>query len=121
MKLFLDDERTPWDGTWQCHRTFGSMKDAVTPFLHSVEEWEISLDNDLGETREGWEILYLIEEAYFLSGKKANLPQRVCIHTANIAARKRMQSACKSLGYFLARSEERVNNQCRGEVWIKGA
>jgi hypothetical protein len=115
MKLFLDDERTPWDDSWTLRSDYSSMLASVKEMLRSEAAWEVSLDNDLGEFKEGWQILQEIEAARFLSDDNVNLPVRICIHTANIAARRRMQSACRSLGYRL--EGERKNSQCRGEVW----
>ncbi len=92
MKIYLDDIReTPWGWT----RCFWPAE--VHHFLRNFEVEEISLDHDLGndEIGTGYDVLTWIEEQV-VNNKSFVLP-KITIHTANPAARQRMEAAALSI------------------------
>lgn len=94
MKLYVDDIREPPDSSWVIARS-GHMGCVLVHLLrdHLVE---VSLDNDMGEGQiEGCEVLNRIEEMHF-NGLLPNL-EAVHIHTANPAARRRMEATLRAM------------------------
>jgi hypothetical protein len=91
MRIYLDDERPTPEG-WLSAR----WPEDVIAYLSEGGVEEISLDHDLGDDAHGtgYDVLRWIEEAVALEGFK---PPVIHIHTANPAARKRMQVALNSI------------------------
>ena len=91
MKVFLDDERTTPDG-WR--RVY--WPNEAIELLKSGQVSEISLDHDLGDDQRGtgYDVLLWIEEAVALSGF---IPPQMRVHSANAAARLRMEMAIDSI------------------------
>jgi hypothetical protein len=117
MKIFLDDERMAWDETWAVVRNFESCKKEVLRLLRSDNvNWEISLDNDLGEEKEGYQIAQLIEENFY-TDSNANLPKKIIVHTANTIARQKMTATCRSMNFKKTMTWR--NSSCTGDVWEK--
>ncbi len=91
MKVFLDDLRCPPEGwiavLWP--------EDAIE-LLKTGEVIELSLDHDLGDDSHGtgYDVLLWIEDAVVVSGF---LPPRITIHSANPAAKQRMEAALQSI------------------------
>ena len=88
MKVYLDDERQTPEGWVSC-----LWPDEVIQLLKEGLVEEISLDHDLGckfnRERTGYDVLLWIEESVFFD---KYLPPKINIHTANVAARLRMEA-----------------------------
>ena len=86
MKIYLDDIREAPDG-WK--RAY--WPDEVTFALGTQNVTHISLDHDLGDDTRGtgYDVILWIEEAIVL--REFNPPE-ILIHTANPAARTRMEA-----------------------------
>lgn len=91
MKIFLDDERTAPAGWLQAR-----WPDEVIALLKNGSVTELSLDHDLGDDVRGTgsDVLEWIEEAVAIRGFT---PPIIHIHTANPAARARMELAVDSI------------------------
>lgn len=91
MKVWLDDERPAPPG-WTAARWPGQ----VIELLKSGQVEVVSLDHDLGDDPRGtgYDVLAWIEEAVVTRGFK---PPEIRIHTANPAARKRMEAAAEAI------------------------
>jgi len=91
LKVYLDDVRKPPKG-W----TLVRWPDEVIDMLKKGNVDEISLDHDLGDDKRGtgYDVLTWIEKEVVLKGFN---PPIINIHTANISARKKMESAVKSI------------------------
>lgn len=93
VKLYLDDERNAPSG-WKLVKT---PKDIINHLKkHNVTD--LSLDHDLGDDKNigtGYDVLNWIEKEVF-SNKSFKLPN-ILIHTANPAARKKMELALSSI------------------------
>jgi hypothetical protein len=90
LKVFLDDERAAPEG-W----THARWPEEVIALLETGEVDAISLDHDLGDdARTGYDVLTWIEEAVVTHGFT---PPQIAIHTANAAARSRMELAVASI------------------------
>jgi hypothetical protein len=91
MKVFLDDERTAPDGWTQARWP----EDAIA-LLKTGAVTEISLDHDLGDDARGtgYDVLTWIEQAV---AARSFLPPLIHIHTANPAARVRMELAAGAI------------------------
>jgi NAD+-processing family protein with receiver domain len=87
MKVFLDDVRTAPVGWIRVY-----WPDEAIELLKTGNVKEISLDHDLGDDKRGtgYKVLLWIEEAVFTSNFQ---PPKIKIHTANSAARLKMQLA----------------------------
>jgi len=98
IKIWLDDTREAPEG-WI--RTF--WPDEVFQLCRNYVVDTISLDHDLGndERGTGYDVLSAIEEMVF-ANKLTDIPE-IRIHTANPAAKKRMEQALDSI---LLRVEE---------------
>ena len=92
MKLYLDDERKAPIGWKQCRWP----SDVIEFLKNTTEVTEISLDHDLGADSigTGYDVLAWIEEQVVCSNY---VPPKIRIHTANPAARIRMERAVKSI------------------------
>lgn len=91
MKVFLDDARTPPEG-W--HLVY--WPDEAIALLKTNTVADLSLDHDLGDDLRGtgYDVLLWIEEAVYLADFK---PLQITIHSANPAARLRMDAAVMSI------------------------
>jgi hypothetical protein len=91
LKIWLDDER-PAPSGWLLAR----WPNEVIKLLKRHDVATISLDHDLGNDAHGtgYDVLLWIEEAVLLHGYK---PPEILIHSANPAARTRMEAARKSI------------------------
>lgn len=95
-KIFLDDLRNPPDDSWQIARTYLQAIYALGLYFESLEV--ISLDNDLGEEKEGYDVLCFIEKIY----DGFHPPFEIRIHTKNTEAERKMKAciaAMKRRGY----------------------
>jgi hypothetical protein len=116
MRLFLDDERDPrvWlpDMRWFRGRDLAELDEWVWArtapeairTLEAGDVVEVSLDHDLGPDEEvgtGYDVLGWIEER--VAGDEGYEPPVIHIHTSNIAARGRMESAVQGIQNFLGR------------------
>jgi hypothetical protein len=101
MKVWVDDRREPPPG-WVWVKTPAE----TIALLDSGEVDELSLDHDLGlwddDGREqtGYDVLLWIEEQVVLHGYR---PPALAVHSANSAARERMERAIKSIGRYAER------------------
>jgi hypothetical protein len=90
MKVFLDDERAAPEG-WIPVR----WPEEAIALLETGEVEDISLDHDLGDDRRtGYDVLLWIEEAVATRGFA---PPQIMVHSANAAARQRMELAVDSI------------------------
>ncbi len=92
MKVFLDDLRAAPDG-WV--RVF--WPDEAIALLRTGKVSEISLDHDLGDDQRGtgYDVLLWIEEA--VATGKCVKALRMIVHSANPAARARMDAAITAI------------------------
>ena len=91
MKIFLDDVRDTPEGWVRCF-----WPDEVIEYLKTGEVEELSLDHDLGDDArgDGHDVLLWIEEMVATQGF---VPPKITIHSANAAARVRMEAAIQSI------------------------
>lgn len=91
MKVFLDDLRVPPEGWVQVR-----WPEEAIALLKIGAVSELSLDHDLGDDHHGtgYDVLLWIEEAVVLTGFQ---PPGITIHSANPAARLRMEAALRSI------------------------
>ena len=94
MKIFLDDKRVPPEG-WILVR----WPEEAINLLRTGEVTEISLDHDLGNDDRGTgnDVILWIEEQVATKGFN---PPKISIHSANFAARKKMQAGIRSIMRF---------------------
>lgn len=97
MRVYLDDERATPDGWIRVY-----WPDEAIALLEQGEVAEISLDHDLGDDARGtgYDVLAWIEEAVALRGF---VPPRMRVHSANPAARARMDAAIAAIERAVAR------------------
>ena len=99
MKLFIDDLREPYDGSWIVCRTGESAVSLLEEFHFAV----ISFDNDLGERddgermMEGYDVLCWLEMGWRTENRPK--PSEIRVHTANSVARDKMEAALRANGY----------------------
>ena len=97
MKIWLDDIRTPPDGSWKWFKT---AEDAIDWFRLNHDVWDVeilSLDNDLGEGRdEGYKVLDWLEEKKFYVPNFV-VPKKIQVHSANPVARGRMEQSIERM------------------------
>lgn len=91
LKIFLDDERSAPEGWVQCH-----WPNEVIELLMKEQVTHLSLDHDLGDDVKGtgYTVLQWIEEQVVWADY---IPPQLIIHTANPAARARMEAAVISI------------------------
>lgn len=91
MRVFLDDERTTPDGWHRCY-----WPDEVIALLETGEVTHVSLDHDLGDDERGtgYDVIVWIEERVATAGF---LPPTLSVHSANAAARERMEAGIRSI------------------------
>ena len=94
-RLFLDDERSPPPG-WTLMR----WPDEMIARIQAGDVEEVSLDHDLGDDQRGtgYDVILWIERAVATEGL---IPPRIHVHSANSAARERMEQGVASI-YRLA-------------------
>ncbi len=97
MRVFLDDERTTPDGWTRVY-----WPDEAIQLLDSAEVTHLSLDHDLGDDARGtgYDVIKWIEEAVLRRGYR---PPHITIHTANPAARHRMEAGVAAIKRLTAR------------------
>jgi len=97
MKVFLDDERRPPDG-WRLVR----WPSEVIELLEAGGVEALSLDHDLGDDARGTghDVVLWLEEAVATSDF---VPPVITIHSANSAARARMEAGVAEIERLLAR------------------
>jgi hypothetical protein len=107
MRIYLDDLRTAPKG-WIRVRTY---EEAIR-FLKTGKVEEISLDNDLGTEKEGYDVAKWIERQVFETHFR---PPRIWIHSANPAAKANIRAATAAIvrvalekGTYRYASESRV-------------
>lgn len=107
IKVYLDDERDEPDGWVRCY-----WPDAVINLLETNMVSEVSLDHDLGDDDQGtgYDVIKWIEEKVYTENFT---PPVIIIHTANPAARIKMQAGVDSINKYRNNSnvkhEERLN------------
>lgn len=91
MKIYLDDERNAPAGWIQA-----KWPDEVIELLKTGKVTELSLDHDLGDDKRGtgYEVLLWLEEQVVCNHFS---PPVIHVHTANPAARVRMEEAIRSI------------------------
>jgi len=104
VRLYLDDER-PCPTGWVLVKT---AEEAIL-MLDNEQVEEISLDHDLGDLdhdpeRTGYTVLQHIEGK--VVWEEAYYPPQIKIHTANSAARPRMEAAVASILRFTRMKQE---------------
>ena len=94
MKVYLDDERVAPTG-WVRVR----WPDEAIELLRSGEVRELSLDHDLGDDERGtgYDVLLWIEEQVACH---RFIPPLITVHSANPAARIRMEAAIRAIETF---------------------
>lgn len=93
VRVYLDDERIAPEG-WRQVR----WPDEAIALLTTGEVTEISLDHDLGDDERGtgYDVLLWIEEAVITQEFR---PPEIHVHTANSAARDKMEAAVASIRF----------------------
>lgn len=88
MKIFLDDDRKAPDGWVQAR-----WPEDVEQLLQTGEVTHLSIDHDLGDDQRGtgYDVLLWVEKEAVLNGF---VPPEITKHTANPAARLRMEPRC---------------------------
>jgi hypothetical protein len=91
MRVYLDDERPTPDG-WQ--RAY--WPEQAIALLRTGTVSELSLDHDLGDDAcgTGYDVVVWLEQEVALRGFK---PPHVVVHSANPAARIRMEAGIRSI------------------------
>ena len=91
MRVWLDDVRPAPEG-W----TLVRWPEEVIALLKAGAVTHVSLDHDLGDDQHGtgYDVLLWIEEQVATAGFR---PPGIAIHSANAAARLRMQAAIRSI------------------------
>lgn len=102
MKLYLDDERPAPPG-WRLVR----WPDEVIALLATNTVTDLSLDHDLGDDARGtgYDVVVWIEEAVATRGFD---PPALAVHSANTAARARMEAGIASIARLLHARRERT-------------
>lgn len=96
MKLYLDDERPAPPG-WRLVR----WPHEVIGLLATGEVTDLSLDHDLGDDARGtgYDVITWLEEQVATGDF---LPPAISVHSANTAARQRMEAGIASIHRLLA-------------------
>lgn len=91
MRIYLDDERATPDGWTRVY-----WPDEAIALLETGNVAEISLDHDLGDDARGtgYDVIAWIEEAVVTRGF---VPPIVRVHSANPAARVRMEAGIEAI------------------------
>ncbi|MGH8079724.1 MAG: cyclic-phosphate processing receiver domain-containing protein [Lysobacter sp.] len=96
MRVYLDDERDTPPG-WE--RVY--WPDEAIALLQTGAVLELSLDHDLGDDARGtgYDVVVWIERAVIERGFE---PPRIAVHSANPAARLRMQAGIEAIARAVA-------------------
>lgn len=91
MQVYLDDERATPEGWVRVY-----WPDEAIALLQTGDVARISLDHDLGDDARGtgYDVIVWIEEAVIARGFR---PPRIAVHSANPAARLRMQAGIEAI------------------------
>jgi len=91
MKVFLDDIRTAPQG-WKLVRW---PQEAIS-LLMTGAVTDLSLDHDLGDDKRGtgYDVITWLEKAVIEYGI---IPPKIKVHSANVAARQRMEQGIRSI------------------------
>lgn len=97
MKVYLDDER-PCPPGWRLAR----WPAEVIELLQTQEVTDLSLDHDLGDDARGtgYDVIVWLEEAVATRGF---VPPAIRVHSANTAARVRMEAGIASIERLVRR------------------
>ena len=100
MRVYLDDQRKP-GGDWVVTQTVAE----TIRLLETGMVDELSLDHDLGEddtVGTGYDVLLWLEEQVVTNGFKP--PADIRVHSANYAARPRMELAIAQIKRYAERN-----------------
>lgn len=102
--IWLDDERNPVDFNFPMARTYWAQDydTAVHLLTHEPDLARpniISLDNDLGGTKEGYDFLKFIVEQAEISGINY-WPREIRVHSANVVALENMRATIERYGPY---------------------
>jgi len=99
MKVYLDDLRKAPDGWVHVY-----WPDEAIELLKTGQVEEISLDHDLGDDSHGtgYDVVLWIEEAVATEGFS---PPAIKVHSANTAARQRMEAGIQSIEKMTGKTE----------------
>jgi len=94
MKVYLDDVRSAPPG-WVAAR----WPEEVIRLLEGGDVTDLSLDHDLGDDARGtgYDVVVWLEEAVATRGFR---PSRVVVHSANSAARQRMEAGIRIIEHL---------------------
>jgi hypothetical protein len=100
MRIFLDDLRSAPQGWVRAY-----WPDEVIALLEHGDVQTISLDHDLGDDQRGtgYDVIVWIEEAVATRGYK---PPAILIHSANPAARVRMEAGIRAIAQLASKHSE---------------
>lgn len=101
LRVFLDDERATPDGWTRVY-----WPDEAIALLEQGVVVEISLDHDLGDDSRGtgYDVVLWIESAV---AERGFCPPKMHVHSANSAARLRMEAGITSIERLSSCSRER--------------
>ena len=101
MRIYLDDERPTPTGWVRAY-----WPDEVIAHLKTGCVREVSLDHDLGDDARGtgYDVIAWIEEEVVTNGL---VPPQIRVHSANPAARLRMEAGIRSITTHAARRRQR--------------
>ncbi|KRA16957.1 MULTISPECIES: cyclic-phosphate processing receiver domain-containing protein [unclassified Lysobacter] len=104
MRVYLDDERTTPDGWVRVY-----WPDEAIALLRQGTVTQISLDHDLGDDARGtgYDVIAWIEEAVALDGFR---PPAIAVHSANPAARLRMEAGIAAIVRLAAQATPSSND-----------
>ena len=93
MKVFLDDERAPYDKSW----TLVRWPEEAIELLKTGEVTELSLDHDLSDDEHGtgYDVVLWIEEQVYINDFTP--PNTIMVHSANTSAVDKMLAGLKSI------------------------
>lgn len=104
IKIYLDDERQTPEGWTRCF-----WPQEVIELLKNNKVSHVSLDHDLGDDQRGtgYDVLKWIEEEVHTNERY--FPPFMVVHSANPAAKKRMEAAISSIySHVLERGKESI-------------
>lgn len=110
LKVYLDDERSAPPG-WHLVR----WPSEVIELLERGGVAEVSLDHDLGDDARGtgYDVILWIEKAVALAGF---VPPVLVVHSANTAARMRMEAGIAAIQRLAIRRAEGLNSATESDV-----
>lgn len=96
MKIYIDDVRQEPDGWVRCY-----WPDEVLQLCELAHVEAVSLDHDLGDDERGtgYDVLRTLEEWAHSDDEEVRdrVPPTLKVHSANVAARARMESAIAAI------------------------